>query len=112
MSGGIATITILEIASNYPEDIIVSVGGPTKSNGKYVGWITRGDDSRRRPLLSTEPTFDTPEAAKAAMQKIVDECLKAAEEILNDKSNPITQFLSSPEGQMAQAIVAEPKKPI
>jgi hypothetical protein len=102
---------ILEIAGNYPEDIIVNAGGPSKLNGKYVGWITRGPESHCRPLLSTEAIFDTPAQAKEAMQNIVDYCIDEAEKNLSDNTNPITQFLSSPEGQIVQDIVAESKKP-
>lgn len=53
------------------EDIVVDAGGPDAS-GKYTGWITLGVEDRYRPLVNSEPIYDSKEAAKAAMQKIVD----------------------------------------
>lgn len=46
---GLTRMTLWEIAGNL-DDIIVDAGGPSKDNGLYVGWITRGGG---RPQLQT-----------------------------------------------------------
>lgn len=65
----ITNLTAMIIASR--DDIVCTSGGPV--NGKYLGWITLGPEDRYRPLINTEPEYDTPEAAKAAMEAIVAE---------------------------------------
>lgn len=54
------------------DDIKVSAGGPAE-NGKYVGWITLGEDDYYRPLLNSQPIYDSLEEAKEEMQKVVDD---------------------------------------
>ena len=58
---GISRITAYAIASR--DDLVISHGGPSKNNGKYVGWITLGEDDRYRSLVNTEAIYDTPEEA-------------------------------------------------
>ena len=66
----ITTLTAYIIASR--DDIIVTSGGPA-ANGKYVGWITLGPDDRCRPLLNSEPIYDTPQEAEDAMRQTVED---------------------------------------
>jgi len=54
------------------DDLIYSHAGPTE-NGKYIGWITMPTG---RPLLNTEPVFDTAETAKQHMLDLRDKCIK------------------------------------
>jgi len=54
------------------DDIEVSAGGPAE-NGKYVGWITLGENNYYRPLLNSQPIYDSLEEAKKEMQKVVDD---------------------------------------
>jgi hypothetical protein len=64
----ISNLTALIIKT---DDIVVTSGGPA-ANGKYVGWITRDLMDRYRPLVNSDPIYDTPELAKEAMQRFVD----------------------------------------
>lgn len=54
------------------DDIECSAGGPVE-NGKFVGWVTLGPEDRCRPLLNSEPLYDTAEAARKAMEDVVAE---------------------------------------
>ncbi|MFH1036474.1 MAG: hypothetical protein V1756_00185 [Patescibacteria group bacterium] len=107
----VSRLTLYEIAGN-PDDVVVDAGGPDKETGKYVGWITRGPGHNYKPLISTEPIFDTPEQAKEAMQKIVDWAKNWTEEDLRDPNNPLAEFLSprSEEGQIIKQIIDTAKK--
>jgi hypothetical protein len=83
---GISVYTAMVIQSR--DDVECSSGGPT-ADGKYVGWITLGPDDRYRPLLNTEPTYDTGEDAKKAMEAIVaDIRSKKIEELTDGTSVP------------------------
>lgn len=54
------------------DDIKCDVGGPSKEEGKYVGWITLYNDGRyHTELLSTNPVFDTKEDALKYMEDLV-----------------------------------------
>lgn len=74
------------IIRNNGDDISCYAGGPV--DGKYCGWIcfnedrgtfaSGGRDIRPRPLLSTEPIYDSREEAVDAMQKIVNEVRQGA----------------------------------
>jgi hypothetical protein len=76
---GISRLSTLIIQGN-PESIKCYWGGPT-SEGKYAGWIyyeeDRGElpggskDIRPRPLLSTQPIYETPDAALEAVEAVV-----------------------------------------
>ena len=80
---GVSRLTAYTIANR--DDIVVSAGGPCENTGKYVGWITLGEEDRYRPLLNSEPIYDTAEAAKTAMQGVVDELRKTVAEELNGR---------------------------
>lgn len=66
---GISMMTALAIQGG---PVRVSVGGPAKDNGKFVGWILKEDD-RFSPLLNTEAIYDTPEEARAEMERLIKE---------------------------------------
>jgi|GEM_PF-2642023 len=80
-------MTLWEIAGNL-DDIIVDAGGPSKDNGLYVGWITRGEGHSYKPLVSTKSVFKTKELAIHFMQSIVDFAKKFTEDDLKDIRNP------------------------
>jgi hypothetical protein len=71
-TGKASAITALEIHTNGG-DIKCSAGGPDK-NGKYTGWIElwRNGDLHK-PMLSTQPVYDTEEEATRVMESIVSE---------------------------------------
>lgn len=82
---GISRITAYTIASN--PDVRVSAGGPDK-DGKFTGWITLGEAD----LLNTEAVYDTPEAAKEEMSKIIISIKELVEKELDGK-DPISHIM-------------------
>jgi hypothetical protein len=88
----ITRLTLYQIAGNA-EEIVITHAGPDQ-HGKYAGWITFGEDRNCRPLLSTAPHFETPEAAIAAMKEIVDCAKTFTEKDLEDPNNPVAKYLS------------------
>ncbi len=75
---GITRLTALIIASR--DDIVCTSAGPV--DGKYVGWITLGEDDRYRPLLNSEPIFASHDAAKLAMETTVNEIRQNIDKIM------------------------------
>ena len=66
-------LTALEICTNG-KDIKCTAGGPSKENGKYVGWIERWRDGNyHKPLLNSEAIYDTEKDAIKAMKEVVKE---------------------------------------
>lgn len=63
-------LTALQIADN-PGIQTIATGPDT--DGKYCGHITHGEDRYCRPLLSSNPNFDSAELATAYMDKVVQE---------------------------------------
>lgn len=98
---GISRITAYTIASN--PDIVCTQAGPAE-NGKYLGWITLGEDARYRALLNTEPVYDTPEEAVAAMEQLVVDT-KAAVEKETKGEDPIKHVLGEETGSIVRKIV-------
>ncbi|OGZ35469.1 MAG: hypothetical protein A2V60_03470 [Candidatus Portnoybacteria bacterium RIFCSPHIGHO2_01_FULL_39_19] len=92
---GFCRLTAYEIVGN-PNDIVIDYGGPDKKTGKFVGWITRGPGHNFKPLINTQPIFDTPEQAKQAMRNLVKEIKKFVEEDRKDPNNPLKDFFSEP----------------
>lgn len=91
---GIDRLTAYIIASR--DDIVITHGGPAKEGegkGKYVGWITLGEADRFRPLLNTNPIYDTPEEAEEEMRQTVEELKKIVAEETGGK-HPIDHVLS------------------
>jgi hypothetical protein len=80
---GISRLVAYEIAGN-PDDIVIAYGGPDKETGKFAGWITRGEGHNFKPLLNTEPIYDTPKQAKETMEKVVQEIKDFVEKDLKD----------------------------
>lgn len=71
--GSINRLTALIILTRGDDIHCTSAGPVVSENGKYVGWITLGPDDRYRPLLNTEPIYNSHEEAKAAMEAFVKE---------------------------------------
>ena len=92
---GVSRLVAYEIVGN-PEDIVITFGGPDKKTRKFAGWITRGEGHNFKPLLSTEPIYDTPEQAKQAMEKMVQKFKEFVEEDLKDPKNPLKEFFPKP----------------
>lgn len=65
----LSNLTATIIASN--KDAHATQSGPFE-NGKYMGWITLSQKDHYRPLLNTEPIYNTANEAKAAMQQLID----------------------------------------
>ncbi len=66
------------------DDIVVSAGGPD-GNGKWMGWITLGQEDRFRPLLNSEAIYNTSQEATEAMLKVVDEVRQKVHEECGSK---------------------------
>ena len=92
---GISRLEAYEIVGN-PDDIVIDAGGPDKKTGKFVGWITRGPGHNYKPLLNTQPIFDTRKQAKQAMRNLVEEIKKFVEKDLKDPQNPLRDLLPDP----------------
>jgi hypothetical protein len=95
--------TAYQIAGN-PDDIVATHGGPDE-RGKYCGFITRGEEGRYRILISTEPIFDTAEAADDAMRNEIIAVTAWAENDLKDPENQLVKLLTSEEGPVVCQIV-------
>lgn len=73
---GISNLTAL-IIQDRGDDILCQGGGPDPATKKYVGWISLQEGHRGpRPLLSTEPVYNTEDEAVIAMKKIVEDVRK------------------------------------
>ena len=92
---GISKLTAYEIAGN-PDDIVITYGGPDEKTGKFVGWITRGPGHNFKPLLNTDPIYDTPAQAKQAMKDMVAQIKESVKKDLEDPENPLKGFFSKP----------------
>ena len=75
------------------DDIQVTSAGPAE-NGKYVGWITLGEEDRYRPLLDSGPMYDSPVEAEEAMRGVVQEIRKAVQEECKGR-DPLAVLLES-----------------
>lgn len=103
---GMSRLTAYAIASN--PDIVCTQAGPAE-NGKYLGWITLGEDARYRALINTEPIYDTPEEAVAAMEQLVVDTKKSVEEETGGK-DPIEHVLGEEVGSVVRAVVDKSKE--
>ena len=70
---GVSLITAVVIATN---PMVIEAVGPD-SDGKFSGTIRRDEAKYRRPLVTSEPVFDSAEDANASMEQVVDDCRKA-----------------------------------
>ncbi len=84
---GCSVSTILALVGN--DDLVVDCGGPT-DDGKYVGWITFGPEKYYRPLVNSQPVYDSPEAAKFAMSGV----LNAAQALVCEIDYNVLSLLS------------------
>jgi hypothetical protein len=64
-------MTAFALATNEDDDIHLEVGGPN-SEGKYAAWVTHGE--YHRPLVSTQPVFDSEEAARTYLDELIRDC--------------------------------------
>ena len=70
---GVSMLTAMIIQSRG-KDVKCLAGGPDKSTGKYVGWITLFQDGEYdHELLSSEPIYETKGKAIKAMRDFVAE---------------------------------------
>jgi len=102
----ISMLTAYAIATN--PSIVTTAGGPAK-NGKFVGWITLGEEDRFRPLINTEPIYDSASEAKQAMIELVAKLKEFVAEDMANPDNPLREFIRSPEGELVQEIVLAAK---
>jgi hypothetical protein len=63
--------TAMIIATNDDETVWPEAGGPD-ANGKWCGYIMFGE--HHRILVSSNPIYDSAEAAKAEMKGVIDHC--------------------------------------
>jgi hypothetical protein len=64
---GLSVLTVINLKHSQDEYINVTHAGPAE-NGKYLGWITTHEG---RPVINTEPIFDTPADAEAHMRRVI-----------------------------------------
>jgi hypothetical protein len=65
-------VLTLMIILTRGKDVVCSFGGPSKDNGKYVGWLLLFRDGEYdHELLNTEAIYDSGRKAKKAMEKLV-----------------------------------------
>ena len=77
---GMNNLTYLIIATRG-DDIKCDFGGPSKKNGKYVGWITLYRNGEYdHELLNTEAIFETGLEAKEHMENLVSKIREKKEE--------------------------------
>ena len=95
--------TAYAIAGN--PDVIATHAGPNGA-GKYCGFITRGEEQRYEPLISTGPLFDTPEAADEAMRKVIAAAMEWVKHDLDDPRNLLIDILTGKEGPAIRQVVA------
>lgn len=70
---GISRLTALQIQDGG-ESILCQAGGPDPETGKYSGWISVNQGHRGpRPLLNTQPIYNSEMEAEAAMKRIVED---------------------------------------
>ncbi len=69
---GVTKITALTVASNYPENILISAG--SNEDGKFIGLIYLLRDERIHTiLLSTQPIYNTEQEAIEQMKEVCNE---------------------------------------
>jgi len=101
---GISRIAAYVIATR--NDIVIDAGGPS-AEGKWMGWITLGEEDRFRPLLNSEAIYETAEAAKQAMRETLDAIRRAVAEETGGK-HPIDHVLGDTSiAQAVKAVVAD-----
>jgi len=112
---GIDKLTAYIISTR--EDIIIDAGGPANDKcdnpdhiGKYVGWITLGEADRYRPLLNSEPIYDSGEDAKKAMKDLVEE-IKIAVDKETAGKHPIDHVLGDcNEAEIVKEVIKQSKE--
>lgn len=79
-------ITAMIIATR--DDLMFDASGKPSENGKYLGWISLPPEDNYRPLVNSEPIFDTKEAAVQGMKDVA---AKIREHVENETGgeNPV-----------------------
>jgi hypothetical protein len=103
----ISRMTAYILASR--DDLLCTYGGPAE-NGKYLGWITLPSEQRCRPLLNTEPVYDSPEQATEAMRALQKEVTALINKETGGK-HPIDHELGEEMGAIVKRIVSGAKSP-
>jgi hypothetical protein len=57
----------------------------SQPDGKWVGWITLGEEDRYRPLLDSGPKYDSAEEAETGMRLLIEELKQRVKEECGDK---------------------------
>lgn len=68
---GISMLTGMIIATRG--DDIKTTAAFDEEKGKWLGWITLGEEDRYRPLLNSQAIYNTAEDAILAMNKVVND---------------------------------------
>lgn len=72
---GLSLITALELASNYPDNILIT--SAKKENGKYSGYChLKKEGHIHKLMLDTSPSFDTDKQATDYLHEIAVWCQK------------------------------------
>lgn len=66
-------ITAMIIATR--DDLRFDASAEPDENGKYIGWISLPPEDNYRPLVNTEPIYDSPEEAVAGVKAIAAEVI-------------------------------------
>jgi len=97
-------LTLFTLAGNE-DSIIITHAGPYE-NGKYSGWITHDAGKYYRPIVTTEPVFNTAEAAEEKMRGLVEIAKIFTDKEFTDPGSVIRQFFESPEGTAVGKVLA------
>jgi len=97
---GIDRLTAYVVATR--DDLHFTAAGPHK-NGKWSGWITLPVEDQLRPLVSSEPIYDSREAAVQAMRDLWVEICKVVEKETEGK-HPIDSLLGEAAGPVKEVI--------
>ena len=71
-------ITAMIIATR--DDLMFDASAKPAENGKYIGWISLPPEDNYRPLINSEPIYDTAADAVAAMKEVAVKVRAAMEE--------------------------------
>ena len=67
------------------DDLRFDASAKPAENGKYIGWISLPPEDNYRPLINSEPIYDTKEDAIEAMKRVAAECKEFIEKESNGK---------------------------
>jgi len=79
---GVTKLTAYIIATRDDINVTSAFSQP---DGKWVGWITLGEEDRYRPLLDSGPCYNSREEAEAGMHKLIEELRRLVNEECGNK---------------------------